>query len=345
MRAKGEASGTIRTIRRLTPQEVCKQYPSSITSNVAVTGFTREFNSMPYIELGKGGTGHVLLSQLPTGQKCAMKFISVSSGDRDAIISDVNDELAIAASLRRQAGSESLLASPIDAFLVVGTGYIILPMPYFAGDTLHETVQGLSCPIRRASLMTTYKRLCEEWEELSSKAGVLHGDWSPHNIIVGPDRMRIVDLGAACRITNTKTLLEYDVKNYHTSFHPILHRNCANRMAEPNDVVHFLEKVDLWAFGVVFLNVFGTPDTHAYTVEFHNQVKRSITLPVRDRTKRFTVILLQLADTIRTDPNFGDGDVEWLLSTLARAMQTREVHPRDTVDGSLVAPAKRPRLE
>lgn len=342
MRTEGKASGTI---RRLTPQEVCERYPSSITSSVAVTGFTREFNSTPYVELGKGGTGYVLLSQLPTGQKCAMKFIPVSSGDYDAIISDVNDELAIAASLRRQAGSESLLASPTDAFLVVGTGYIILPMPYFAGDTLHEAVRDLSCPMRRASLMAAYKRLCEEWEELSSKVGVLHGDWSPHNIIVGPDKMRIVDLGTACRITNTKTLLEFDVKNRHTSFHPILHGDCANRMAEPDDVVHFLEKADLWAFGVVFLVVFGTPDTRTYTRSFHKQVRQSITLPVRDRTKRFTVILLQLADTIRTDPNFGDGDIEWLLSTLARAMQTREVHPRDTIDGSSVAPTKRPRLE
>ncbi|MFT5457822.1 MAG: tRNA A-37 threonylcarbamoyl transferase component Bud32, partial [Myxococcota bacterium] len=141
-------------------------------------------------ELGRGGSATVyLVDDRVRGERVALKVL--------------HDHLAADPSARRRLRREVLASSRIrhPAALVANElhevdGRLALSLPYHAGSTVHELV-GQSGPLPGATVESIALQLAEVLTA-SHRAGVLHRDLSPTNVLVSRDgQVALTDFGLA----------------------------------------------------------------------------------------------------------------------------------------------------
>ncbi|MFC4006491.1 ABC transporter substrate-binding protein [Nonomuraea purpurea] len=159
--------------------------PSSV-GPYALTGF-----------LGEGGQGSVYLGLSPSGEQVAIKLLHARFAE---------DEQAVRR-FRREAESARRVAEFCTArVLEVGT---VENQPYIVGEYVdgpslqqHVTQEG---PIRGPGLMRLAITTATALVAIHG-AGVVHRDFKPNNVLLGPDGPRVIDFGIARALDVSQSL-------------------------------------------------------------------------------------------------------------------------------------------
>jgi serine/threonine-protein kinase len=142
--------------------------------------------------LGRGGMGAVYLAHDEAlGESVALKVIAAGWGDQQ-------DELV--ERFRREASAARRVSSPnvirIHDLGVTEDGRPYLSMEYFPGTPLSQVMAARGTLDNRDG-RDILAQVCEGLEA-AHKAGVVHRDLKPHNVLVGPrNAVKLIDFGLA----------------------------------------------------------------------------------------------------------------------------------------------------
>ncbi|SPL90245.1 Oligopeptide ABC transporter, periplasmic oligopeptide-binding protein OppA (TC 3.A.1.5.1) [[Actinomadura] parvosata subsp. kistnae] len=138
--------------------------------------------------LGEGGQGSVYLGQSPSGEQVAVKLLHTRYAEDERA---VRRFLREADSARRVA--EFCTARVLDVGEADGRPYIV--GEYVDGPSLQRQVS-TEGPLRGAALVRLAVATATALAAIH-KAGVIHRDFKPGNVLLGPDGPRVIDFGIA----------------------------------------------------------------------------------------------------------------------------------------------------
>ncbi|MEV5410590.1 serine/threonine-protein kinase [Thermopolyspora sp. NPDC052614] len=137
-------------------------------------------------KIGEGGQGTVYLAQHPDGTRVALKVLHhrVSERERETFIREVT--------AARRVPSYST-ARIIDAGVMDGSAYIV--SEYVAGSSLERQVRKEG-PMSGDSLIRLAIATSGALAAIH-RAGIVHRDFKPANVLLAPDGPRVIDFGLA----------------------------------------------------------------------------------------------------------------------------------------------------
>ncbi len=139
--------------------------------------------------LGRGGMATVYLAQdRLRGERVALKLLHAHLADQPSVQARLRREIQAASRLRHPA---ALVAWELHEL----EGAMALSMPFHRGQTLGERVAGAG-PLAPDALRALGARLAGALAEAHAQ-GVLHGDISPANVMVGGEGAALSDFGLA----------------------------------------------------------------------------------------------------------------------------------------------------
>src|SRR5439155_5695978 len=147
--------------------------------------------------LGQGGQGVVYLGQDPAGGHVAVKVIHVDWADMPEARAQFAREIAAARQVAAFCTARILAAEVDDELPYVVSEYI-------EGPTLFGRVREQG-PIGGTALERLAVGTATALTAIH-QAGVVHRDFKPGNVILGPDGPRVIDFGIARALGGTETL-------------------------------------------------------------------------------------------------------------------------------------------
>lgn len=162
--------------------------------NHTQAGFPKSIGKYLVKELiARGGSSTVYLASSPEGQDVAIKQFNADAGAKGGKLLERESK-----ALRRVKGNR--VAKVIELVTDQAPPYLV--MEYIKGKTLADAVS--EGPFTGLMLHSVVEGLAESLEEMHS-AGVIHRDLKPTNVILGPDGVRVVDLGISAISENVNT--------------------------------------------------------------------------------------------------------------------------------------------
>jgi Serine/threonine protein kinase len=151
----------------------------------------------PYLlldKLGAGGQGTVYLARHPDGSQVALKMLhqQLSEKERESFIREVS-------ALQRVPSYST--ARVIDAGVMDGCAYIV--SEYVDGPSLQRRVQE-SGPLSADSLIRLAIATSGALAAIH-RAGIVHRDFKPANVLLAPDGPRVIDFGVAKALDQVTT--------------------------------------------------------------------------------------------------------------------------------------------
>ncbi|MFW6639515.1 protein kinase domain-containing protein [Nocardiopsis algeriensis] len=147
--------------------------------------------------LGKGGQGIVYLAEDPAGEQVAVKVLN-DQWSRDSDLRKRFEKEVRAA----QKVASFCTAAIIDARLDGDPPYVV--SEFVEGKDLQETV-AKGAPLRGSSLQRLAVSTATALVAIH-KAGIVHRDFKPGNVLLGPDGPRVIDFGIARVDDGTATM-------------------------------------------------------------------------------------------------------------------------------------------
>ncbi|MFD6445347.1 protein kinase [Promicromonospora sp. NPDC060204] len=148
--------------------------------------------------LGSGGMGDVYLGTTRRGQQVAIKLIRGAQLDDDEFRTRFRREARAAAKVRSR-----FIANLVDADADADLPW--LATEYVAGPTLSQELAA-NGPLAEAEVLNLVSGVAEALYEIH-RAGLVHRDVKPANVILGPDGPRLIDLGVVAAIDATRLTL------------------------------------------------------------------------------------------------------------------------------------------
>lgn len=145
--------------------------------------------------IASGGSSDVYEAEDSDGNSVALKVFTLASKSGKGVSAIVERE---AASLKRIKGGRVSQILEVNAT----SSPPFIAMELVAGETLMETAENQ--PLAGLSLQTFVEGLAAAVADLHS-AGVIHRDLKPQNVILGPEGIKIVDLGISAISENVNT--------------------------------------------------------------------------------------------------------------------------------------------
>jgi len=157
------------------------------------------FPNLPGYEIRRliasGGSSDVYEATDSEGHSVALKVFTLASKSGKGLSAIVERE---AASLKRIKGGRVAQILEVNAAATPP----FIAMEFVAGETLLETVE--KQPLAGLSLQTFVEGLVAAIVDLHG-AGVIHRDLKPQNVILGPEGIKVVDLGISAISENVNT--------------------------------------------------------------------------------------------------------------------------------------------
>lgn len=157
------------------------------------------FPSLPGYEvlrlIASGGSSDVYEATDAEGHSVALKVFTLATKSGKGLSAIVERE---AASLKRIKGGRVAQILEVNAAATPP----FIAMEFVAGETLMETVE--KQPLAGLSLQTFVEGLVAAILDLHG-AGVIHRDLKPQNVILGPEGIKVVDLGISAISENVNT--------------------------------------------------------------------------------------------------------------------------------------------
>jgi predicted Ser/Thr protein kinase len=138
--------------------------------------------------LGKGGQGDVFLGRAPHSDQVAIKLLHGRLSDDPAARGRFVRELDVAKQVAR-----FCTAQVLDADVAGDRPYIV--SEYVEGHTLHKLVE-TEGPRTEGALERLAIGTLTALTAIH-QAGIVHRDFKPHNVMLGPDGPRVIDFGVA----------------------------------------------------------------------------------------------------------------------------------------------------
>jgi serine/threonine protein kinase len=138
--------------------------------------------------LGEGGQGVVYLGQTGSGERVAIKLLQTHLGEDQAARTRFVRELGVAKRVAR-----FCTAQVLDADIAGDRPYIV--SEYVEGPSLSQMVAG-SGPLSGAALERLAIGTATALAAIH-QAGIVHRDFKPGNVLLGPDGPRVIDFGVA----------------------------------------------------------------------------------------------------------------------------------------------------
>jgi serine/threonine protein kinase len=138
--------------------------------------------------LGAGGQGIVYLGEADSGQQVAVKLLHAQVGDEKQARMYFAKEVAAARRVEPFCTAQILYAD------VEGDSPYIVS-EYIAGPSLHQVIENEG-PISGTALHRLAVGMATALVAIH-RAGVVHRDFKPSNVILGPDGPRVIDFGVA----------------------------------------------------------------------------------------------------------------------------------------------------
>ncbi|MGW2094929.1 serine/threonine-protein kinase [Promicromonospora sukumoe] len=148
--------------------------------------------------LGSGGMGDVYLGATRRGQQVAIKLIRGAQLDDDEFRTRFRREVRAAAQVRSR-----FIANLVDADPDADLPW--LATEYVAGPTLSQELAA-NGPLPRADVLNLVAGVAEALYGIH-RAGLVHRDVKPANVILGPDGPRLIDLGVVAAVDATRLTL------------------------------------------------------------------------------------------------------------------------------------------
>ena len=148
--------------------------------------------------LGSGGMGDVYLGSTRKGQRVAIKLIRGAQLDDDEFRIRFRREVRAAARVRSR-----FIANLVDADPEADLPW--LATEYVAGPTLSQELAA-NGPLPQADVLNLVAGVAEALHGIH-RAGLVHRDVKPANVILGPDGPRLIDLGVVAAVDATRLTL------------------------------------------------------------------------------------------------------------------------------------------
>lgn len=148
--------------------------------------------------LGSGGMGDVYLGSTRKGQQVAIKLIRGAQLDDDEFRIRFRREVRAAAKVRSR-----FIANLVDADPEADLPW--LATEYVAGPTLSQEL-AVNGPLPQADVLNLVTGVAEALHGIH-RAGLVHRDVKPANVILGPDGPRLIDLGVVAAADATRLTL------------------------------------------------------------------------------------------------------------------------------------------
>ena len=148
--------------------------------------------------LGSGGMGDVYLGTGRRGQQVAIKLIRGAQLDDDEFRARFRREVRAAAKVRNRFIANLIDADPDAELPWLATEYV-------AGPTLSQALAARG-PLSRDDVLDLVLGVAEALRGIH-RAGLVHRDVKPANVILGPDGPRLIDLGVVASLDATRLTL------------------------------------------------------------------------------------------------------------------------------------------
>ncbi|MFI6478949.1 serine/threonine protein kinase [Nonomuraea sp. NPDC050663] len=147
--------------------------------------------------IGRGGQGEVYLAETPSGERVAAKLLNADSWADERAQRLFMREVSLAKQVAR-----FCTAQVLDAGMLEAQPYLI--SEYIDGPSLAERV-ATGGPLRDGALERLAIGTATALTAIH-QAGIVHRDFKPGNVLLGPDGPRVIDFGIARDATTTATV-------------------------------------------------------------------------------------------------------------------------------------------